>query len=150
MFVIVEIGGFQEWVREGDRLQVPLISGEEGKTITFDNVLLSVDDNGEVQVGTPHVSGMKVEVKILGHGKGDKIRVFKMKRRKRYRRVYGHRQDYTEIEVLKVEGGKNSASSGSAKTTPQQKVKKEETTEKKEVKKETKEKTTKKKVKKEE
>ncbi|NOS67431.1 MAG: 50S ribosomal protein L21 [Candidatus Peribacteraceae bacterium] len=101
MFAIVDISGFQEKVEKGMKLKVPLQDSESGKSITFDKVLL-ISDGDDVKIGAPVVSGASVEVKVLGHGQGDKIRVQKFKRRKRYRRVAGHRQDYTEVEVTKI------------------------------------------------
>lgn len=101
MFAIVDIAGFQEKVEKGMKLKVPLQASDSGKTLTFENVLL-VADGDNVKVGAPNVSGASVEVKVLNHGKGDKIRIQKFKRRKRYRRVKGHRQDYTEVEVTKI------------------------------------------------
>lgn len=102
MFAIVDIAGFQEKVEKGMTLRVPLLAGEAGAAVTFDRVLLLVKDGGEIVIGTPHVSGASVEATIVKHGKGEKIRVFKMRRRKRYRRTHGHRQDFTEIEVKKI------------------------------------------------
>lgn len=102
VFVIVDIAGFQEKVAEGDSLQVPTLDAEEGKTVTFDKVLLVAKSDDDVKIGEPYVAGAKVEVKVLGHGRSDKIRVFKMKRRKRYRNTQGHRQGYTNIEVSKI------------------------------------------------
>ena len=116
MFAIANVAGFQEKLEEGKKLFVPTLKAEEGKTVTFDTVYLLAKSDSDVKVGTPVVSGASVEAKILNHGRGDKIRVFKMKRRKRYRRTYGHRQGYTEIEVTKIK------SSGAAKAAP---VKKE-------------------------
>ena len=101
MFAIVDIAGFQEKVEKGMKLKVPLQASDAGKTLTFSNVLL-VADGDDVKVGAPTVSGASIEVKVLNHGKADKIRVQKFKRRKRYRRVKGHRQDYTEVEVMKI------------------------------------------------
>ena len=100
-FAIVDIAGFQEKVAEQMKLRVPLLGHKAGETVTFDRVLLHAVD-GNIRIGTPYVAGAKVEGKILGEGRGEKIRVFKMKRRKRYRRTRGHRQDYTEIEITKV------------------------------------------------
>lgn len=101
MFAIVDIAGFQEKVEKGMKLKVPLQDSDEGKSLTFDQVLL-ISDGNDVKIGAPTVSGASVEVKVLGHGQGDKIRIQKFKRRKRYRRVAGHRQDFTEIEVTKI------------------------------------------------
>lgn len=101
MFAIVDIAGFQEKVEKGMKLRVPLLPSEAGKNVTFEKVLL-IADGSDVTVGAPLVSGASVEAKVLSHGKADKIRVQKFKRRKRYRRVKGHRQDYTEVEVMKI------------------------------------------------
>ena len=81
---------------------MPTLNEEEGKSVTFDKVLLLAKSDSDVKVGTPYVSGAAVEAKILAHGKDKKIRVFKMSRRKRYRRTQGHRQGHTEIEVTKI------------------------------------------------
>lgn len=102
MFAVVKIAGFQEKVEEGMKLKVPLLSAEPGKTVTFSEVFLVSRGEGDTVVGTPAVAGASVEAKVLGEGKGDKIRVFKMRRRKRYRRTHGHRQGFTEIEVTKI------------------------------------------------
>ena len=101
MFAIVDIAGFQEKVEKGMKLHVQLQDADVGKTLTFPNVLL-VADGDDVKVGAPVVAGASVEAKVLSHGKDDKIRIQKFKRRKRYRRVAGHRQKYTEVEVMKI------------------------------------------------
>lgn len=102
MFAIVDIAGFQEKVEEGAKLRVPTLSEKEGGTVTFDKVLLIAKSDSDITIGTPTVSGASVEAKVLAHGNGDKIRVFKMKRRKRYRRDHGHRQGYSDIEIVKI------------------------------------------------
>lgn len=101
MFAIVDIAGFQEKVEKGMKLQVPLHDAEVGKTVQVANVLL-ISDGDTVTVGSPLISGASIELKILSHGKGEKIRIQKFKRRKRYRRVKGHRQNYTEVEVMGI------------------------------------------------
>ncbi len=101
MFAIVDIAGFQEKVEKGSKLRVPLHAADAGKSLTFEKVLL-VADGDHVTLGAPMVSGAKVTATVLGHGQGDKIRVVKAHRRKRYRRVKGHRQDFTEIEVTRI------------------------------------------------
>lgn len=103
MFAIVDIAGFQEKVQQGMTLKVPLQDAEKGAKLTFSNVLLTAND-ASVQIGAPYVSGASVETEILAHGRFPKIRVQKFTRRKRYRRVKGHRQDYTEIRVTKITG----------------------------------------------
>jgi len=101
MFAIVEIAGFQEKVQQGDKFNVPLLDAEEGKKITFGNVML-VADGTDLKFGDPFLSGATVEAKVIGHGRDDKIRVFHMRRRKRMRKVKGHRQDNTTIEITKI------------------------------------------------
>ncbi len=104
MFAIVEIAGFQEKVSKGEKLTVPLLPEKEGGTVTFNKVLLLSADGNDVKIGKPHIAGAAVEVKIVGHVRGEKIRVYKMRRRKRYRRTHGHKQDFTEVEVMKITG----------------------------------------------
>lgn len=124
MFAVVDIAGFQEKVSEGDTLRVPLLRAEEGKSVSFDTVLLLAKSGDDVKVGTPYVSGAAVEVKVLRHGRDQKIRVCKMQRRKRYRRTYGHRQGCTEVVVTKIRTESGAASPSSAKkaTTERKKV----------------------------
>ena len=73
MYAVVDIAGFQEKVSEGDKLRVPTLKAEEGKSVTFDKVLLLVKGDSDMKVGTPLVSGAAVEVKVVGHGKGDSM-----------------------------------------------------------------------------
>lgn len=102
MFAVVDIAGFQEKVQVGDTLTVPLQDAEENKKIVFGNVLMLVKEGGDTVFGAPFVDGASVEVKVLGHGRDKKIRVFKMRRRKRYMRTKGHKQDHTKIEVTGI------------------------------------------------
>ena len=118
MFAVVDIAGFQEKVSEGDKLRVPSLPAEEGKSLSFDKVLLLAKSADDVKVGTPYVAGAAVEVKVLRHAKGDKIRVYKMRRRKRYRRTHGHRQGFTEIEVTKIKAIGGATVSGAKKEAP--------------------------------
>lgn len=101
MYAIVDIAGTQEKVEKGMKLKVPLHDAAENSTLTFDKVLLFADGEN-IQVGAPMLSGITVQAKILSHGRGEKIRVVKAHRRKRYRRVKGHRQHFTEIEVTGI------------------------------------------------
>ncbi len=101
MFAIVDIAGTQEKVEKGMKLKVPLHEGDAGKALTFDKVLLLADGD-DIKVGAPLVSGVTVSAKILGHGRAAKIRIQKFQRRKRYRRVAGHKQHYTEIEITGI------------------------------------------------
>ncbi|MGD9992835.1 MAG: 50S ribosomal protein L21 [Salinivirgaceae bacterium] len=101
MYAIVEIGGQQLKVEEKAKVYVNLMDAEEGSTVDFDRVLL-VDNEGKVTVGKPVVEGAKVSAKVLTHVKGDKVLVFKKKRRKGYQKMNGHRQQYTQIEIEKI------------------------------------------------
>lgn len=102
MFAVVETGGKQYKVAVGDRLKVERLSAAEGESVTLSRVLMVADD-ADVAVGAPALEGRGVSARVLGHGRGDKIRVFKMKRRKGYRRTQGHRQHYTEIEITSID-----------------------------------------------
>lgn len=102
MFAVVHIAGFQEKVSVGDTLQVPLHDAKENDKLMFDDVLMVVSDSGEVTFGSPTVKGAKVEAEVLGHGREAKITVFKFRRRKRYMRTKGHKQDFTTIKINKI------------------------------------------------
>ncbi|MEE2753326.1 MAG: 50S ribosomal protein L21 [Candidatus Latescibacterota bacterium] len=107
MFAVVDLGGSQIKVEEGDCIRVNAISGEPGEKITLGNVLLIGQDD-ETKVGMPKVEGASVEASILDHGKAKKIRVFKMKRRKGFRRHNGHRQPFTELKIDKISASSKS------------------------------------------
>lgn len=102
MYAVVRTGGKQIRMQQGESVRVEKLAGGVGDTIELDDVLLLGGD--ELKVGRPTVEGAKVVGTITAQGRGPKITVFKMKRRKGYRRKYGHRQDYTEIHVDKIEG----------------------------------------------
>lgn len=104
MYAIVEIGGKQFKVEKDQKLYVPRLDAEVGDTVKLDRVFLT-SGNGSVSVGTPTVSGASVSAKVLDHVKGDKIIVFKKKRRKGYRVKNGHRQPYTRIAIDKLSAG---------------------------------------------
>ncbi len=101
MYAIIESCGKQYKVAEGDVVFFEKLDAEEGKKVTFDNVVL-VSDDKKVEVGTPYVKGIKVEGKVVCHGKGKKIIVYKYKAKKNYRRTQGHRQPYTKVEITKI------------------------------------------------
>ena len=102
MYAVVRTGGKQVRVTPGHAVRVEKLPGVVGESIQLDQVLL-VGGGGETRVGTPLVEGVKVVGTITDQGRGPKITVFKMKRRKGYRRKMGHRQDYTEIRVDAIE-----------------------------------------------
>ncbi len=101
MYAIIESCGKQYKVAQGDVVFFEKLDAEEGKKVTFDNVVL-VADGEKVEVGAPYVKGFKVEGKVLSHGKGKKIIVFKYKAKKNYRRKQGHRQPYTKVEITSI------------------------------------------------
>jgi len=109
MYAIVEIAGQQFKVAKDQKVFVHRLQGEEGSNVTFDNVLLV--DNGSVTIGAPAIEGAAVTAKILNHLKGDKVIVFKKKRRKGYTVKNGHRQSLTEIQIESI------ATSGAKKAT---------------------------------
>jgi large subunit ribosomal protein L21 len=105
MYAIVDIAGKQYKVEKDARLYVPRLSAAVGDHVTFDRVLL-VGDGKKVKVGTPSVKGFAVKATVVDHVKGDKLIVFKKKRRKGYRVKRGHRQPFTEIEVNSLKPAK--------------------------------------------
>ncbi len=100
MFAVIKTGGKQYKVAEGNILSVEKLDKNEGN-ITFDNVLLVVNDN-DVKVGTPRVVGAKVEAKVIEEGRGDKKIVFRYKSKTRQHKKKGHRQPYTKIQITKI------------------------------------------------
>jgi large subunit ribosomal protein L21 len=98
MYAIVDIAGKQLKVSKDQFVYTPKLEGEEGTAVEFDQVLLLEGDSG-IQVGSPIVKGVKVSGKILGHGKDDKVIVFKKKRRKGYKKKNGHRQEYSKVLI---------------------------------------------------
>jgi len=103
MFAVIRTGGKQARVTPGDSIRIEKLEGAVGDTIELSEVLL-VGDEGAPRVGTPLVEGAKVVGTITAQDRAEKITVFKMKRRKGYRRKQGHRQTYTELRVDKIEG----------------------------------------------
>ena len=101
MYVIVDIQGQQFKVKQDQRLFVHRINAEQGSEVEFEKVML-VDNDGAVTIGTPVVEGAKVVVEILSHLKGDKVLVFKKKRRKGHRKLNGHRQQFSEVRVKSI------------------------------------------------
>ena len=102
MYAIVISGGKQHRVQNGDLIKVEKLDGDVGSKITLDEVLL-VGGEGETKIGQPRVDRAKVEAEILRHGRDRKVRVFKKKRRKNYRRMYGHRQPFTHLKITGIE-----------------------------------------------
>ncbi len=103
MYAIVEIAGQQFKVEKDKKLFVHRLEAEQGDSLDFEKVLL-VDNDGKIAIGTPTVKGAKVTAKVLEHVKGDKVIVFKKKRRKGYKKKNGHRQLFTQIQVETIVG----------------------------------------------
>lgn len=113
MYAVFRTGGKQYRATKGDRLRVERLAGNEGDTIEFDQVLL-VGEGAKVKLGTPLVSGSKVKAKVTAQGKGKKVDVLKFKRRQNYKRLKGHRQHFTEIEVTGITGAPRKAAAKKA------------------------------------
>lgn len=101
MFAVIESGGKQHRVQEGEVLRLEKLEAAAGDAVTFEKVLM-VGEGDDVAVGTPFVDGGRVTAEVLGHGKADKVTVIKFKRRKNYHRKRGHRQPYTEVRVTGI------------------------------------------------
>ena len=138
MYAVIEACGKQYKVTKGDVVFFEKLDVEEGKKVTFDKVVL-LSDEGKVEVGAPYVKGIKVEGKVVAHGKGKKIIVFKYKAKKNYRRKQGHRQPYTKVEITaiklptaKKETAEEKTVETAAKTTTKKTTTAKKTTTKKE------------------
>ena len=101
MYAIIEACGRQYKVAEGDTVFFEKLDAEEGKKVSFDKVVMLSDD-GKVQVGNPYVAGAKVDGKVVSHGRGKKVLVYKYKAKKNERKTRGHRQDYTKVEITSI------------------------------------------------
>ena len=98
MYAVIKTGGKQYRVSAGEKLKVEQIPADIGQEITLDQVLM-VGSGSDVKVGAPLVAGARVTAKIVAHGRGEKVRIFKLRRRKHYQKHQGHRQNFTEIEI---------------------------------------------------
>jgi len=101
MFAVIETGGKQYRVSEGKKIKVEKLNTEDGKAFVFDKVLLLNDDKS-TKVGAPYVKGAKVEGKVLAEGRSKKVIVFRYHAKTRYRKKRGHRQPFTEVEIMKI------------------------------------------------
>ena len=104
MYAVIQTGGKQYRVSEGSTVKVEKINAEQGASVELDRVLL-VADGDDVKVGTPYVAGGKVTATVKAHGRGDKVRIIKFRRRKHHMKRQGHRQWYTELEVTGISAG---------------------------------------------
>ncbi|MFN7571343.1 MAG: 50S ribosomal protein L21 [Betaproteobacteria bacterium] len=98
MHAVIKTGGKQYRVAPGDKLKIESLPAEVGSVVTLDQVL-AVGDGADLRLGTPLVAGAAVQATVLAHGRGDKVRIFKMRRRKHYAKTQGHRQNYTEVRI---------------------------------------------------
>ncbi len=98
-YAIIRSGGKQFRVAEGETVRVPSIDAEAGETVELEALVIGGGEGGETRVGTPAVEGARVTGTVVEHGRGDKIIVFKKKRRKQYKRTKGHRQNYTTVKI---------------------------------------------------
>ncbi len=103
MYAVIKTGGKQYKVAAGEKIKVEQIAADVGQEITIDQVL-AVGTGADLKVGTPWVTGASVKATVVAHGKHDKVRIFKMRRRKHYQRHGGHRQSFTELEIGSVNG----------------------------------------------
>lgn len=101
MYAVIKTGGKQYKVAAGEKLKVEKLVGEVGSAVTIDQVLMLADGEN-ITIGAPLVKGASVKATVVSHGRGDKVMIFKMRRRKHYRKTQGHRQDYTEIQIDKI------------------------------------------------
>ena len=104
MYAVLVTGGKQYRVMQGEKLRVEKLEAEPDAAVTFDNVLL-LGEGETVTIGTPNVAGASVTAKVRSHGRADKVRIVKFRRRKHHRKQMGHRQHYTEIEITGIAGG---------------------------------------------
>ncbi|MBC7785878.1 MAG: 50S ribosomal protein L21 [Methylophilaceae bacterium] len=98
MYAVIKTGGKQYRVVAGEKIKVEKLVGEVGSNVTLDQILMLADGD-KVTIGSPIVQGASIQATVLSHGRGDKVMIFKFRRRKHYRKTQGHRQSYTEIQI---------------------------------------------------
>jgi large subunit ribosomal protein L21 len=103
MYAVVKTGGKQYRVQSGESVRVESLPAEVGAAVSFDEVLM-VGEGESVRVGTPLVAGAKVSATVVAHGRGEKVHIFKMRRRKHFQKSQGHRQGYTEVRIDEIQG----------------------------------------------
>ena len=114
MYAVIETGGKQYRVAPGDFIQVEKLDGEKGAKVKFEKVLFASQgaaESAQIWLGKPYLSGATVEAEVLAQGRGDKVLIVKMKRRKQYRRTQGHRQELTQILITQVSNGAGGSAS---------------------------------------
>jgi large subunit ribosomal protein L21 len=108
MYAVIETGGKQYRVAEGDKVRVEKLDAETGSTIDFEKVLM-IADGASVTVGKPFIEGSKVTAEVAGHGRADKVKIIKFRRRKHHMKRQGHRQWFTELKITGIPGGSAAA-----------------------------------------
>jgi len=103
MYAVIKSGGKQYRVESGKQVRVESLAADVGSAVAFEEVLL-VGSGDSVKIGAPLVSGAKVNGTVLAHGRGDKVKIFKLRRRKHYQKTQGHRQNYTEVRIDDIQG----------------------------------------------
>lgn len=103
MYAVIESGGKQHRVTEGEILQLEKLDAAAGDKVKFDKILM-VGEGESVKIGTPYVEGGQVEAEVLKQGRGEKVNIIKFNRRKNYRRKQGHRQQFTEVKITGIKG----------------------------------------------
>ncbi|MDA9679990.1 50S ribosomal protein L21 [Gammaproteobacteria bacterium] len=104
MYAVIKSGGKQHRVEPGEVLRLEKLDAAEGETVNFDQVMMC-GEGENIQIGTPFVDGVAVTAEVVSHGRGNKITIIKMRRRKHYRRQAGHRQYFTEVKIKEISGG---------------------------------------------
>ncbi|MBF67876.1 MAG: 50S ribosomal protein L21 [Gammaproteobacteria bacterium] len=104
MYAVIKSGGKQHRVEPGEELSVEKLDAAEGETIEFDEVMLA-GEGADVKIGAPYIDGAKVSAEVVAHGRGEKLTIIKMRRRKHYRRQAGHRQAFTTVRITDISAG---------------------------------------------
>jgi large subunit ribosomal protein L21 len=103
MYAVIQTGGKQYRVKSGEQVKIESLTAEVGAAVSFDQVLMVGEGEG-IKLGAPYVSGAKVKATVVSHGRGEKVRIFKMRRRKHYAKTQGHRQNFTEVRIDEIVG----------------------------------------------
>jgi large subunit ribosomal protein L21 len=113
MYAVIETGGKQYRVAEGERVRVEKLDAETGSTIDLDRVLM-IADGGSVRLGKPFIEGTRVTAEVAGHGRHDKVKIIKFRRRKHHMKRQGHRQWFTELKITGIAGADGASAQGDA------------------------------------
>jgi len=103
MYAVIQTGGKQYRVKSGEQVKIELLAAEVGETVSFDRVLMLGEGEG-VKVGAPFVAGAAVKATVVAQGRGEKVRIFKLRRRKHFAKTQGHRQGFTEVRIDEIVG----------------------------------------------